>query len=143
MSALGFLNRLAEKTASTAFQRRVGEIIRAHLGDDDAAESFFLSFSAAVLPLHPGARPETALANAYTILSRAKVSPTRLLIVFEEVYERPQDRRDALEDRLERLRARDGGAAETRDLERDAATLRKAEQLVTRTTAVGALAAAQ
>jgi GGDEF domain-containing protein len=99
--AIGFSNRLAERVNS--YQSDIREtILRRYLKEADAA-TFRLSFSGAIIPQ---TEPETALANAYAILDRAKGSKCRLFAVFDSSYEEPLVQRERLEKRKESVQNR-------------------------------------
>jgi GGDEF domain-containing protein len=100
--AIGFINRLAERVRS--YESDIREtILRRYLKDGDIA-AFRLYFAGAIIPHN---EPETALMNAYEILDRAKESTTtRLLVVFDSIYEEPSAQRERLEKRREGARRR-------------------------------------
>ncbi len=102
-SAIGFINRLADRVRSYQFDIRE-TFLGAYLKEAADVAAFRLSFCGVILPHN---EPETALRNAYAILARAKESTkTRLLVVFDKTYEEPRAEREKLEKWREGIRKR-------------------------------------
>lgn len=89
-AAIGFLNRLAERTSSYKGEIREQILIKFVKNKADA-DRFTLSFAAAIMPIAPGTDWETARPNAFELLDRAKESEMRLLVIFDENYEDPRE----------------------------------------------------
>lgn len=99
--AIGFINRLADRTESQYSKQIRSEILAKYLNECGDIGTFELKFSGAIEPIRPRTAPETALRNSYEGLRRAKeYKRSRLRVVFETDYETPADRQIKLEQDL-------------------------------------------
>jgi GGDEF domain-containing protein len=123
--AIGFINRLAERVNS--YESDIKEtILRRFLKKEDI-DGFRLYFAGAIIPHN---EPETALMNAYEILDRAKESTkSRLLVVFDSIYEEPSVQRQKLERRRDGVRVMIKGLDQKVRSEDGYSTVRRQELL--------------
>jgi hypothetical protein len=107
--AIGFINRLAERTKDYSLQCK--DLLKKWVAEPDL-EQFQLSFASAIRPFAVGKEPDDVLIDTYMVLNTAKESrQSRLLIVVDGIYETPTTIRERLESFGAALRSSHAGDA--------------------------------